>query len=641
MNVKDNLENSSMPVITRSQAKKLGMVIDDISDTLSTEDEFETHYNENDTESGSESGNESDDDMMDIGSDTDADDYKNDLDPDVREQLINAISGIRGPVMIQLDKRKYKNHPGSNSNSDSGSKSDEIKNKPKKKPQQQKCPYKTFKKMIDSIHQGSFFDRIPLEDKSIGELKSKMSVQEVQEKTKELQTLKKLYHNNSPSVVNILESTKDKDKQKELLERLHMYSNSEMLSPEYALNLKFLEQNTKPSNLKIIELEKRVKAQSCLLENQSYKEQILRSKMSFDNKVVAYNKAEIMESYSGSDASEYSKYKSWLDTLLSVPFGIYNKSIMNESTSVSLKNVKDTLDKKLSFMYKPKDQIINVVSRMLRNPESSLNSIGLYGSKGTGKSSIVASIAEALNRPFKMISLGGESDSSALCGHGFTYVGSMPGRLIEILRESKMMNPVVLIDEIDKISQTTQGKEIIGTLIHLTDTTTNNKYNQDKYFSGIEFDLSQILFVFTYNDPDAIDKILADRMYKIKVDNYTQKEKFEIAKTHIIKTVLEGLLFTESDILFSDECIQYIIQKSQGDEGMRNVKTKFEVICSRVNTLLLTNPEDEVVSLAYKELYPYYKSLPVNVQINHVDTFLKDSPAGDQEVDKNMLRMYS
>ncbi len=137
---------------------------------------------------------------------------------------------------------------------------------------------------------------------------------------------------------------------------------------------------------------------------------------------------------------------------------------------------------------------------MLRNKSARINAIGIYGPRGTGKTSIIESFADALNRPYKIIPLGGESDSSMLTGNLKTYIGSSPGRIIEILMETKCMNPIILFDELDKISDDIKGKEIISTLIHLTDHTTNKEFSGDKYFSGINFDLSKILFVFTYND---------------------------------------------------------------------------------------------------------------------------------------------
>ena len=249
----------------------------------------------------------------------------------------------------------------------------------------------------------------------------------------------------------------------------------------------------------------------------------------------------------------------------------------------------------------------------------------------THNTALVKSISEALDRPYRTINLGGESDSSLLMGHGFTYVGSCAGRIIEILRETKCTNPIILFDELDKVSETHHGKEIIGNLIHLTDTTSNNKYNYDKYFAGLEFDLSNVLFIFTYNDSTKVDKILADRLFKIKIENYTYEEKLEIAKTHIINTVLDQYKFSEDEILFDQDTINYIVESSKSDQGMRDIKRKFEIIVSRINTLLLTDKDENIIRLKYKQLYDYYQCLPIKVLKQHVDILLSESISNDDD----------
>jgi ATP-dependent Lon protease len=307
-----------------------------------------------------------------------------------------------------------------------------------------------------------------------------------------------------------------------------------------------------------------------------------------------------------------------------------------------VKNVREVLDKRLSFLERAKDQIINIVTQTSRNPNFTVNAIGLYGPKGTGKTNLVKSISEALGRPYRTISLGGESDSSLLTGHGFTYVGSCPGRIIEILRETKCTNPIILFDELDKVSETHHGKEIIGNLIHMTDSSTNNKYNYDKYFSGLEFDLSKVLFIFTYNDESKVDPILADRLFKIQVDNYSIKEKLEITKTHLIKSILDQYCFSNDDIQFDDNALNYIVESSKSDQGMRDIKRKFEIIVSRVNTLMLTDPDTDIVRLQYKSLYKYFNNVskPVKILREHIDTLLLDSISNDTNGDNPPFGMY-
>jgi ATP-dependent Lon protease len=506
--------------------------------------------------------------------------------------------------------------------------------------------YNNFLDIIDSIYSGDFFQRIPIEDK-IKKLKDSITKEEIGNLTEELEKIKDAYKSNAPSIIDILKMNVPLEQKQKLLEKVYLYSNSEILTNEYNNSLKHLMLNINNKlEPHLVELEQKIlNVVDSDKYTDNYKHKILKSHMSFENKVIAYKKLEIMQMYEDNDNTEYAKYKNWLDGLLSVPFDNYIKTpsineMDNKELNVYIQNVRKVLDKRLSFMEKPKDQIINLITQMIRNPDFPLNAIGIYGPRGQGKTSLIKSIAEALNRPYRTISLGGESDSSVLNGHGFTYVGSNPGRIIEILKETQTMNPVILIDEIDKISSTHQGQEIIGSLIHLTDYTTNNKYNYDRYYSGIDFDISKALFVFTYNDPTKIDKILSDRLYKIKVDNYNVQQKLEITKKHIIPNVLENYKFTNNEVNFENDSISYIVNISKSADGMREIKRNIEVIISRINTLLLTKNSENIIKLKYKSLHENFKNLPVLIKKEHIDILLAESISSDNISSEPPLGMY-
>jgi ATP-dependent Lon protease len=495
----------------------------------------------------------------------------------------------------------------------------------------EKDEYDKYIKNVNSIYEGKFFERVPIDEKK-RTLKETVSQEKVKQLNDELELIRENYKTSAPSIVDVLNMDIDITQKQKLLENIYKFTNSELLTQEYTSTLKLINDKIKQfENTELLELERKILSSSNDLQySDNYREKILRSEMSFDNKVIAYKRLEVMDSFETTDTSEYAKYKSWMDILLSIP---YNKIVGDtfstdlDSSKRIVKNVREVLDRRLSFLERAKDQIINIVTQTSRNPNFTVNAIGLYGPKGTGKTNLVKSISEALGRPYRTISLGGESDSSLLTGHGFTYVGSCPGRIIEILRETKCTNPIILFDELDKVSETHHGKEIIGNLIHMTDSSTNNKYNYDKYFSGLEFDLSKVLFVFTYNDESKVDPILADRLFKIRVDNYSIKEKLEITQTHLIKSILDQYCFTNDDIQFDENAINYIVESSKTDQGMRDIKRKFEIIVSRANTLMLTDPEQDIVRLQYKSLYKDFNntSRPVKILREHVDTLLLDS----------------
>jgi len=186
-----------------------------------------------------------------------------------------------------------------------------------------------------------------------------------------------------------------------------------------------------------------------------------------------------------------------------------------------------------------------------------------------------------------MIQMGGDSNGSTLHGHNYTYVGSTWGSILQILMDKKCMNPIIFIDEVDKISRTENGKEIVGILTHLLDPSQNDSF-QDKYFTGIDLDLSKALFILSYNDVDAIDKILLDRVHRIKFDNLTLEDKLIISKTHILPDIY-AKMGLENMIEFSDETLKFIIDEYTLESGVRKLKEILFEIVGEINLNTLKN----------------------------------------------------
>jgi ATP-dependent Lon protease len=192
-------------------------------------------------------------------------------------------------------------------------------------------------------------------------------------------------------------------------------------------------------------------------------------------------------------------------------------------------------------------------------------------------------ISKILNRPFAFIALGGATDSSFLEGHSYTYEGSTWGKIVQILIDSKCMNPVIYFDELDKISDTPRGEEITGILTHLTDTSQNSEYH-DKYFAEINFDLSKCLFIFSYNDETKVNPILKDRMYRIQTKGYNQKQKIAISNQYLLPKIREQVKFQENQIIIPDDTIQYVVdQHCNKEDGVRNLKRCLEIIHTKLN----------------------------------------------------------
>ena len=277
-------------------------------------------------------------------------------------------------------------------------------------------------------------------------------------------------------------------------------------------------------------------------------------------------------------SGEYYKIKHWVDNFMMIPFGKYSSMDVSFSDGIEKCNEfmiksKQILDEAVYGLNDAKMQILQMMAQWISNPEAIGSAIAIKGPMGTGKTSLVKhGISKILGRPFAFIALGGATDSAFLEGHSYTYEGSTWGHIVEILKQSKCMNPVFYFDELDKVSDTSKGDEIIGILTHLTDATQNSQFH-DKYFSGIDLDLSKALFIFSYNDENKINPILRDRMYKIQTEGYNMHQKKIIAMKYMIPMIEKNIGFEPKNINLSDDSIAYIIEHYAPDEkGVRNLK---------------------------------------------------------------------
>ena len=279
----------------------------------------------------------------------------------------------------------------------------------------------------------------------------------------------------------------------------------------------------------------------------------------------------------------------------------YITTITNYNTSIKdyLKGVNKILDESIYGHKKAKLQIERIIGQWI-NGENKGYCFGFEGPPGIGKTSLAnKGIANCLinakgqSRPFAFIAIGGSSNSSILDGHNYTYMGSTWGKLVDILMEKKCMNPIIFIDEIDKVSKTEHGKEIIGILTHLVDSTQNDTF-QDKYFSGIDIDLSKVLFIFSYNDVEKIDKILLDRIHRIKFDHLTIHDKIVIVKQFLLPEMIKQIGFNNS-ILIDEDAIIFLINNFTCESGVRKLKELLFEIVSQINLDLLKNKENIMI----------------------------------------------
>nr|QOI90402.1 hypothetical protein HWQ62_00265 [Pyramimonas orientalis virus] len=352
--------------------------------------------------------------------------------------------------------------------------------------------------------------------------------------------------------------------------------------------------------------------------------QILGADISDYVKNVALQKYNILSNMDSSN-SEYNKLHNWITKLCKVPFGKYkNMPVNHDSNPLQIKNflqsTTNILNEEVYGHSDAKDQIVRIVAQWVSNPKSKGNVIGIHGNPGVGKTTLIKNgVCKALGLPFAFIPLGGASDSSYLDGHSYTYEGSTCGKIVDVLMKHKNMNPVIYFDELDKVSDSPRGQDIINVLIHLTDPSQNNSF-QDKYFTDIEFDLSKCLIIFTYNDNNTIDPILKDRMITIHTKDYTTQDKLQITKNHLIPSIKNE--FDISNIIIETEDIKYIIEKTEKEAGVRNLKRSIDCIISNLNLerLMAESPD---------------KNLSINKTI--IDKYLKNNV---NVVNPSLYHMY-
>ena len=353
---------------------------------------------------------------------------------------------------------------------------------------------------------------------------------------------------------------------------------------------------------------------------------ILFSCLPNPTKLLIIQKIDMFESLN-EESSEYNKLSKWIWGLSQIPFDKY--IIMPVSRNNKEHEIQEFLFKSYQILkdtiygqFEAKNKIMQILAQWISNPNSTGQVIALEGPPGVGKTSLVRNgVSKVLNRPFCFYALGGATDVTNLEGHSYTYEGAIWGRMVEMLMESKVMNPVIFFDELDKISDTPKGAEISGLLTHLTDYSQNNVY-QDKYFSGINLDFSKTIFFFSYNNVELINPILKDRLTVVKFHGYSTDDKINIIKYHMLPKILKDIGFNENDIYIEDNVLRHIILKYSGKEdGVREIKRHIDELLLRINLLRLMKCKEnnELLDITYNI---NNLEFPLNITIDIVDNIL-------------------
>ena len=284
----------------------------------------------------------------------------------------------------------------------------------------------------------------------------------------------------------------------------------------------------------------------------------------------------------------------WIESLLSIPFGkleplVISVSDPKEKLYAFFQNVMQRFDSQVHGLGHVKAEIVNYLAQAITSQNRGTPRIlALYGSAGVGKTYIIrTALADSLHRPIKCINMGGIKDAVYFTGFDYTYSSARYGMLVQSLIEKQIMNPIICFEEVDKISETKDGLDIQNILMHVTDPEQNNAF-QDKYFAGIDIDLSKVVFVMTLNDPSLLHPILLNRLHLVQVPDPTEDDKVKIAHKHVIPKICKNIGFDERNISFPVSTLKYIINNHcQGDKGLRTLKTHIESVILRMNLINL------------------------------------------------------
>ncbi|MCH9717380.1 MAG: AAA family ATPase [Gammaproteobacteria bacterium] len=330
--------------------------------------------------------------------------------------------------------------------------------------------------------------------------------------------------------------------------------------------------------------------------------------------------------------NEYHKLSAWFSQFNKIPIGVFSKFPLNTKTSTSkdiykfLASSRTTLNDAVYGHDNVKDEIIQLISSWISNESGSGQVLALQGPPGNGKTTLVKNgLSKVLGRPFVLIALGGAKDSAFLQGHEYTFEGSKPGRIAEVLRNAGCMNPVIFFDEVDKLSESPAGKEISNLLCHLLDPVQNSTF-KDRYFAGIDLDLSKAVFVMSFNDVTKIDPVMKDRMKIIRMHGFKPSDKVKIAQHYLLPEICKEFNFKPNDLIISPDIVNYIVTKYTSELGVRDLRRKLSTIMGKLNVLKLMGKR----TLSRIEKVVNYKltnkiKFPLTLTEEYTDQLLKDN----------------
>jgi hypothetical protein len=500
----------------------------------------------------------------------------------------------------------------------------DIDDKNKNKPRVKKIPKGDWSQCLEDIWS------IEKPRYKTGETKEK-----IDELTKKITLISDDMEKKMPTLRKIIEATDMDERTKEELIPLYiLHENAGFCIEKSELREKIIEKfNAKKMSGKTLALKNRLYADpsSSCSSSSEMEERILELELPEDQIRIIHQKYLSYINMSSEDGNVKAKTKEWLDYAMRLPTKIKPLAVAGAGNNKEatlpglaplpevinikkcLQDIQKILDSSLYGMKKEKEELLIVINTMLSNPKCSNLSLGFVGEAGMGKTELVRSLAKALDIPFTHISMGGCHDASFLTGHNIVYEGAQPGAIVKALCRTGYKNGIIYFDEIDKLEETTRGKGVMSTLLHILDPA-QNKIFQDNFLDELPIDISQIWMMYSLNDVKKLEKPLLDRMKIIPVGSHNKMDKFNILKFFSIPKILINLglnvnASTSSsqaatdtshpsqavaDIIFLDESIKHLISvcgeggrfsANNNSSGIRGLNQTVGEILSRVSIL--------------------------------------------------------
>ncbi|MBC8061193.1 MAG: endopeptidase La [Clostridiaceae bacterium] len=348
-------------------------------------------------------------------------------------------------------------------------------------------------------------------------------------------------------------------------------------------------------------------------KDKDYLNRIEKAGMPIEIKEAALDELEKLESQSPS-SSDYNIIRNYLDLLVQLP---WKKS---ENKAINLGEARRILDEQHYGLEKVKDRIIQHLAVMQLKKDKKGSILLLVGPPGTGKTSLGKSIAQALDRKYIRLSLGGIRDEAEIRGHRRTYIGAMPGRILQSIKKAGEINPVMVLDEVDKLMTGYNG-DPASALLEVLDPEQNNSFTD--HYLDLPYDLSEVFFIATANSLDSIPRPLLDRMEIIPISSYTMNEKFHIGKNHLIPSILEEHGLNKDQLVIEDEALQKIISEYTLEAGVRGLKKQLATLARVTSEKIVSNK----VELPFKVTVEQLDDL-LGRKVSSHDKAQQDNPPG-------------